>query len=421
MYARWLGAFIALVGCGIAGCGWLATAAQADPNGQFGCFSAPSIVVSGGNQSAPLTANPNGWPCQNQSGNDTAAQASGAAGTSSFVQGTVAATNTLESTPQDGDYASATTAAKHVVVSASGTVIEAELLGSTATVTCSGGTPVFSGSASVSSVTINGTPVTLTGPNQQVSTPAGTLYIDDRYSPDSTVTYYRALWLQTSSGDVISGEAAAAYMGAPCQLAPPKPPPPPPPAPTQQWGCRAIGAEIGSQQLASANPLVIPCHTENTSVAGFNLIGTFPLDLGIFGWTTVSPDPMPAAPAPDGAQVQAEAGVGKFSIGTGANEVDAFGVTSYASATCQGGKLNLYGISVTHALYIGGQPKQINSSPATFPLPNGATVYVNYNFTGPGWAPYAIDHRAIWIQNLDGTDVILGDAIAGVDQPKNPC
>jgi hypothetical protein len=373
---------------------------------------------------------PGGDPCQADANSSNAQSARGAAGYVTVTQGAAVSTaNQLHDTPQDGDAGSAKATQQHVVIMAGNgnTVIDADVLSATAAATCTAGSASLSGSSSVTDVSVNGTAVKLTGGAQDVVTPAGTLHINATFSPASNVLYHRSLWLENSSGDIIVSEAAVAYTGSPCTVSSGSgsggggtggPPPPP----QQQFGCRANAINIGNQiQPVVANAQLVPCPTQNNALLSLGAATGVASAQGVYANTLeVLPDPL-TFPVPNGHGVEASTGLNNFDFGSGPAQIQFDSVSSQTVAYCSNAKLQFIDHSTVHDLIVGGQTYNDLSGPDTITLPQG-TLQVNWTHDiVVNGTTYGRETRSIWWTPLSGPDVIIGDTIAGVSQPQNPC
>ena len=405
--------------------GVFAASAQADPQGHWSCFTT-AVHVDGATD--PVIANPNPAPCQNDS------QSASATGTVKASPGSAAATSVsvstsavLHSPPQVGDKASGQGTAQSVTIVSGNTVIKADGLSTQASVTCTAtgstatnttGSFTLSGTASVTGLSINGNQVPITGGPQTIPTPAGTLYIDAAYQPVSFAVYQRALWLQTSSGDIIADEAAVAGVGQPCQDGPPPPPPPPP---TPGFGCYASAIQAGPLRPLVANPFIGPCSTQHASGTSASLDNNVVTASAPYANTLAHPNPLPAftalTPYPTGTYVAANAGAGSVKIGLDAFPITANSVGSSTTAWCSApGTQSLSSTSQVDGLTLAGGPMPDSTTPTDITIPDGVgTLHLNWIFQNSVF----VERRALWLETFLGQDVIIGDSLAGSN--SNPC
>jgi hypothetical protein len=316
--------------------------------------------------------------------------------------------------PVDGDNGTAQASAQTVTIVSGSTVIKADGLSAQAAVTCQLGNFVLSGSASVGALSINGNPVTLTGGPQDIPTPAGTLHVDAAYAPLTVARYQRALWLQTSSGDIIAAEAAVAGVDAPCTNG--APPPPPPPG-FGCWGSAIQYTVIGNAgRPFVANPNIGPCVDRHASAVNFGFASDFVAIKAPYADTSAAnPDPLPTTtPYPDGASASATAGAASVQIGTGDSAIRANALSATATSTCSNRTFKFSGDSHVGGLRVGGVPIPDSTGPTDIKV-LGGTLHVNWS----GGASNYTERRALWLESTLGEDIVVGDVISGVN--TNPC
>ena len=429
-----------------------ASAAQAYPQGHFACFA---TVAHTDNQTLsslfggdPVIANAQSAPCRADS---QSAPASGTNGSGSTIAATSGAASTRNSqnyyppnnyTPVTGDAGTTQASAQSVVIVSGATVIKADMVNVQASVTCTStgstttnttGSFALSGSASIGDLSINGTPVTLTGGPQDIPTPAGTLHVDAAYQPVSFALYQRALWLQAPSGDIIAGEAAVAAVngnpppdapgynstsGSPCQDGP-APSPLPPVNAFGCWGSALQYTVNHSPRLPFVANGLGGCTDQQASLVNFGFVSDFVTIKAPYADTANTPDPLPSSPPyPNGATSTAEAGAGSVQIGTA---ITASSLSANATVRCSAHSFVLGGSSAVHGLQVGGVAIGDSTAPINIPI-LGGTLHVNWT----GGAANYVERRALWFESTIGYDVVVGDAIAGVNHdasgnPLNPC
>jgi hypothetical protein len=315
----------------------------------------------------------------------------------------------------NGDNGTAQGAAQQATIASGSTVIKADAISAQAAVTCSAGSPALSGQASVGNLSINGNSVLLTGGPQDIPTPAGTLHVDAAYSPGSNVRHQRALWLQTSAGDIIVDEAAVGYVNQPCVNGSPPPPPTVKPA----LGCRGIAVQYNGGANFVANFPVVPCASAQSSGADFTTTNSFTSVSSVYANTSSSPDPIATStPYPQGTTVAARAGSGSADIGSGLSvEIKANTTGAAATGVCFNHAVALTSSSQVHGLQVGGTAIADSTVPTDIALAGGATLHVNWYYTDGSY----VERRALWLQGATlGQDVVIGDVIAGAND-TNPC
>lgn len=171
--------------------------------------------------------------------------------------------------------------------------------------------------------------------------------------------------------------------------------------------CRASGLRLPlAGEPAVANPPADPCTPQERMVV--------PLDVpalagarGLRSVTSQTPDDPASTPAADGDGATAESSVAKVAALSGPARIEATGVESRASATCEGGELKLRGESELASLTVGGRRVAVGDGRATVPLLLG-TLHINKTTIEGG----RIVQRAVWLQSPLG-DIVIGEAIVG--------
>lgn len=189
-----------------------------DRNGAFFCRA--TAVSVGGIEAA--VANAPGTPCVDQhavsTGSDTNLGVLQVTSTDLHASTDQAPDSLASTTPAAGDSATASSTVSALTINAVGLVsISLTIMTSTATVSCvpSGSTlvPSFSSSSSVTGLSIDGVTVPVGSAPQDIPLVIGTLHLNSTVTTGTSVTR-RAVWLQSSLGDVVAAESVAGVQGS---------------------------------------------------------------------------------------------------------------------------------------------------------------------------------------------------------------
>ncbi|HEY2668357.1 MAG TPA: hypothetical protein VGK51_16115, partial [Actinomycetota bacterium] len=200
---------LAIVLCASLPAGVQAIAGQ--PQAQFSCRAA--VLDAGGTQS--VVANSAETPCLD-----------GQASTAELPAGLVVLRGGSASTHQpsavggsvyrEGDQAAATVTVGGVDFPAFGLSIDG--IRAEASATCQGGQPVLAGMSTVGEVRVAGAPVPLVGGHVDLPLGVARLHLNETIRDGGRIIQ-RAVWVQSSLGDVIIGEATTGSTGLVCASA----------------------------------------------------------------------------------------------------------------------------------------------------------------------------------------------------------
>ena len=150
-------------------------------------FSGQATAISGNALGVPLTFSDTGF----QSGSEFAAEASGPSVSvaNPTGSGTLLSVETLHAaTIAQGDRVRSEASLANVSLSVAGNTVSASFLMARAMAVCTGSGPAVSGSSELANVTINGQQIAVSGaPNQTVSVPPVTVYINKQSSTTNTI------------------------------------------------------------------------------------------------------------------------------------------------------------------------------------------------------------------------------------------
>jgi hypothetical protein len=204
----------------VAGCGVVPGAAQAAAGDTFSC-RASALRVSTLINLEPFVANPQNAPC--------ASDSSALVPPTSLGPVTVSVLS-AKTTNAYGASASAASSVATVRITLTPlgllplniTVIDAEILSTTAAVSCVKGYPVFDSSSTIAKLTINGQQVINLNQPGSIGLLLATVYLNENVSGPNSVTR-RALRISAPllSLNVVVAESSAGFTGNPCVQAPP--------------------------------------------------------------------------------------------------------------------------------------------------------------------------------------------------------
>jgi hypothetical protein len=206
----------------VAGCGVVPGAAQANPAGTFSC-RASALRVSTLINLEPFVANAQQTPC--------VADSSGLVPPTTIGPVTLSVlTARTKTVPNTSAGAASSVAKVRIALTPLGllplniTVIDAEVLSTTADVSCVNGYPALDSSSTILKLSINGQPVVNLNQTATIPLVLATVYLNENIPGYNSVTR-RALRISAPllSLNVVVAESKAGFTGNPCVAAPPPP------------------------------------------------------------------------------------------------------------------------------------------------------------------------------------------------------